>query len=74
MPWTILSHVCPVPSGAKHLAAAAIPWDQIAENEYAILAYTHRGGHLGWFEWGGKRWFVSAVGDLFDLVEKAISS
>jgi predicted alpha/beta-fold hydrolase len=54
------------------LAEVAIPWDEIAANEYAILAYTHRGGHLGWFMWGGRRWFVDAVGDFFDLIEKAL--
>jgi len=50
----------------------AIPWDEIAANEYTILAYTHRGGHLGWFMWGGRRWFVDAVGDFFDMIEKTL--
>jgi predicted alpha/beta-fold hydrolase len=56
------------------IAEVAIPWDAIAANEYTILAYTHRGGHLGWFMWGGKRWFVTAVGDFFELIEKTLAS
>ena len=56
------------------LAEKALPWDEFADNEYTILAYTHRGGHLGWFMWGGKRWFVTAVADFFDLIEKTVTS
>ena len=54
-------------------AEAGLPWDGIAENEYTVMAYTHHGGHLGWFMWGGKRWFVTAVGDYFELVEKTVN-
>ena len=59
---------------AHKSAEVGIPWDGIAANEYTILAYTHRGGHLGWFVWGGTRWFVTAVADFFEMIEKTITS
>jgi predicted alpha/beta-fold hydrolase len=55
------------------LAEVAIPWDEIAANEYTVLAYTQHGGHLGWFVWGGKRWFVTAIADFFQMIEKTVA-
>lgn len=53
-------------------AETIIPWNEIAANEYTIAAYTHRGGHLGWYTWGKDRWFVQAVGDFFELIDKTV--
>ena len=57
-----------------HVAERGIPWDGIAANEYTVFAYTHRGGHLGWFVWGGTRWFVTALAEFFDTMEKTVTS
>ncbi|KAF2280487.1 medium-chain fatty acid ethyl ester synthase/esteras-like protein 1 [Westerdykella ornata] len=39
----------------------AIPYEEFKQNPYAVLVTTNWGGHLSWFQIGGKRWFASAV-------------
>ena len=39
----------------------ALPKTEIQATPYGVLCTTARGGHLGWFELGGGRWFVKAV-------------
>ena len=53
-------------------AESVVPWDEIAANEYTVAAYTRRGGHLGWFRRGQDRWFVQAVGDFFEVIDKKV--
>ncbi|KAF2016751.1 medium-chain fatty acid ethyl ester synthase/esteras-like protein 1 [Aaosphaeria arxii CBS 175.79] len=39
----------------------AIPFEEFKQNPYAVLCTTNWGGHLSWFQVGGKRWFATAV-------------
>jgi uncharacterized protein len=39
----------------------ALPKMEIQATPYGVLCTTSLGGHLGWFELGGGRWFVKAV-------------
>ncbi|KAF2491863.1 AB-hydrolase YheT [Lophium mytilinum] len=39
----------------------AIPYEEFKLNPFAVLCATSMGGHLGWFQIGGKRWFAQAV-------------
>ncbi|KAF2865667.1 medium-chain fatty acid ethyl ester synthase/esteras-like protein 1 [Massariosphaeria phaeospora] len=42
-------------------AVQAIPYEEFKANPYTILCTTNWGGHLGWFQVGGTRWFATAV-------------
>jgi hypothetical protein len=42
-------------------ADEALPYREILQTPYAVLCSTSVGGHLGWFEVGGGRWFVKPV-------------
>lgn len=39
----------------------AIPYNEFAQTPYGVLLTTSWGGHLGWFEIGGSRWFTKPV-------------
>ena len=43
-------------------AKEAIPFGEFKQNPYTVLCTTSMGGHLGWFEIGGGRWFAKPVG------------
>ncbi|KAF2118723.1 medium-chain fatty acid ethyl ester synthase/esteras-like protein 1 [Lophiotrema nucula] len=43
----------------------AIPWEEFKRNPYAVLVTTNWGGHLSWFQPGGKRWFATAIAAFF---------
>ncbi|KAF2746731.1 medium-chain fatty acid ethyl ester synthase/esterase 1 [Sporormia fimetaria CBS 119925] len=45
-------------------AVEAIPYAEFKANPYAVLVTTNWGGHLSWFQLGGKRWFATAVADF----------
>lgn len=52
-----------VPSNVQQIAVKdALPLDEIKHNPYTIICTTTLGGHLGWFESGGGRWFAKPVG------------
>ncbi|KAI9762320.1 MAG: hypothetical protein M4579_000469 [Chaenotheca gracillima] len=36
----------------------ATPVDEFRQNPYTVMCKTATGGHLGWFEFGGSRWFA----------------
>ncbi|KAL1898373.1 hypothetical protein Cpir12675_001918 [Ceratocystis pirilliformis] len=42
-------------------ADEAMPYPEIATNPYTVMLATSLGGHLGWFEVGGGRWFTKPV-------------
>jgi predicted alpha/beta-fold hydrolase len=42
-------------------ADEAIPYEEFRSNPYTVLCTTDWGGHLSWFQLGGKRWFATAV-------------
>lgn len=39
----------------------ALPFEEVQVTPYIVLCVTSLGGHLGWFETGGGRWFVKPV-------------
>jgi hypothetical protein len=39
----------------------AIPYEEFKQNPCTILCCTNWGGHLSWFQFGGRRWFADAV-------------
>jgi uncharacterized protein len=39
----------------------ALPKLEVQATPYGVLCTTDSGGHLGWFELGGGRWFARAV-------------
>lgn len=41
--------------------AAALPFQEMTQTPYGVMMTTSWGGHLGWFELGGGRWFVKPV-------------
>ncbi|KAF2199977.1 medium-chain fatty acid ethyl ester synthase/esteras-like protein 1 [Delitschia confertaspora ATCC 74209] len=43
----------------------AIPYEEFKQNPYTVLCCTNWGGHLSWFQGGGKRWFATAVTKFF---------
>ena len=48
--------------GTRQVASPkAIPYDEFRVNPHTVLCTTSLGGHLGWFESGGGRWFVKPV-------------
>lgn len=46
---------------SKISSVEAIPYDEFKTNPYTVLCTTNWGGHLSWFQLGGKRWFATAV-------------
>ena len=46
------------------VAREALPFTEIERNPYGVMMTTSWGGHLGWFELGGKRWFVEPVSSI----------
>ena len=47
--------------GIKVTASEALPREEVAVTPYGVLCTTATGGHLGWFELGGGRWFAKVV-------------
>ena len=43
------------------VCAEALPYEEVRVTPYVILCTTSLGGHLGWFEIGGGRWFATVV-------------
>lgn len=37
----------------------------MTQTPYGVMMTTSWGGHLGWFELGGDRWFAKPVRDIF---------
>ncbi|PCG98153.1 AB-hydrolase YheT, putative [Penicillium occitanis (nom. inval.)] len=50
----------------------AIPYDEFKQTPYGVLLTTSWGGHLGWFELGGCRWFTKPAANFLDLMAKTI--
>lgn len=48
-------------------AIEAVPLQEFGNNPFAVLCTTSRGGHLGWFENGGGRWFLRPVRAFISL-------
>lgn len=39
----------------------AVPYDNFKLTPYVVLCTTTSGGHIGWFELGGDRWYTKTV-------------
>lgn len=39
----------------------AVPFEEFERNPFVTFCLTRQGGHLGWFEVGGGRWYARAV-------------
>ncbi|BDD61820.1 hypothetical protein MAP00_006844 [Monascus purpureus] len=49
-----------------------LPLQEFKRTPYGVLATTPGGGHLGWFEYGGGRWFVKPVTNFLNAFAKEI--
>lgn len=60
-------HAIRVPLLALHaqddpiIGIEAVPFEEVRLNPFATLCLTSQGGHLGWFQTGGERWYARAV-------------
>ncbi|KAL4988998.1 Alpha/Beta hydrolase protein [Aspergillus falconensis] len=50
----------------------AVPFQEIAQTPYGVMMTTSWGGHLGWFEFGGGRWFVKPVTNFLNMMAHEI--
>ncbi|PLB49477.1 AB-hydrolase YheT [Aspergillus steynii IBT 23096] len=50
----------------------ALPFQEIQQTPYGVMMTTSWGGHLGWFELGGDRWFVKPVTNFLNLMAKEV--
>ncbi|RMD43494.1 hypothetical protein DV735_g1617, partial [Chaetothyriales sp. CBS 134920] len=50
----------------------ALPYEEAKVTPYVVLCTTNLGGHLGWFEVGGGRWFARAVTNFFQKLAKDV--
>ncbi|KAF9884339.1 hypothetical protein FE257_001852 [Aspergillus nanangensis] len=50
----------------------ALPFQEIQQTPYGVMMTTSWGGHLGWFELGGDRWFAQPVNNFLNLMAKEI--
>lgn len=46
-----------------------IPYIESKKNPYTVLATTSLGGHLGWFQPGGKLWYPSVISNFFKTLD-----
>ena len=56
------------------IADIAVPYEAFKKSPYVIMCATDSGGHLGWFETGGGRWFTTAVSLLITLMFAAVAN
>ncbi|OOF91125.1 hypothetical protein ASPCADRAFT_211407 [Aspergillus carbonarius ITEM 5010] len=52
--------------------AKALPFQEMTKTPYGVMMTTSWGGHLGWFELGGGRWFVKPVLNFLNLMAKEV--
>ncbi|CAG7929512.1 unnamed protein product [Penicillium olsonii] len=52
----------------------ALPYHEMAQTPYGVMLTTSWGGHLGWFELGGSRWFVKPVINYLNKMAKEIDT
>ncbi|KAJ5752274.1 hypothetical protein N7520_009191 [Penicillium odoratum] len=50
----------------------ALPFQEMTQTPYGVMVTTSWGGHLGWFELGGDRWFVKPVNNFLNKMAKEI--
>ncbi|KAF7718680.1 Alpha/beta hydrolase fold-1 domain-containing protein [Penicillium ucsense] len=52
----------------------ALPFQEMTQTPYGVMMTTSWGGHLGWFELGGERWFVKPVTNFLNKMAKEIDT
>lgn len=52
----------------------ALPFQEMAQTPYGVMVTTSWGGHLGWFEFGGARWFVKPVNNFLNKMAREIDT
>ncbi|KAJ6024574.1 hypothetical protein N7540_005371 [Penicillium herquei] len=50
----------------------ALPFQEMTQTPYGVMVTTSWGGHLGWYELGGSRWFVKPVTNWLNTMAKDI--
>ncbi|PWY83007.1 AB-hydrolase YheT [Aspergillus heteromorphus CBS 117.55] len=50
----------------------ALPFQEMGQTPYGIMMTTSWGGHLGWFELGGERWFAKPVTNFLNIMAKEV--
>ncbi len=45
----------------------SIPHEEVRQNGHTLMFVTSRGGHIGWYEQSGARWFVRVIGEWVAL-------
>ncbi|KAL4872021.1 hypothetical protein BDV12DRAFT_162880 [Aspergillus spectabilis] len=53
-------------------SVTSLPFQEISQTPYAVMMTTSWGGHLGWFELGGDRWFAKPVTNFLNLMANEI--
>ncbi|KAJ9612527.1 hypothetical protein H2200_004124 [Cladophialophora chaetospira] len=53
-------------------ASEALPREEVRQTPYGVLCTTPGGGHLSWFELGGRRWFERATTAFFQTMARDI--
>jgi hypothetical protein len=46
----------------------------MTQTPYGVMLTTSWGGHLGWFEFGGDRWFVKPVSNFLNKMAREIDT
>lgn len=49
-----------------------IPYAEAQKNPYVVLATTSLGGHIGWFQSGGKRWYPKTISNVFKVFDDLV--
>ncbi|OQE43630.1 hypothetical protein PENCOP_c003G00288 [Penicillium coprophilum] len=52
----------------------ALPYQEMTQTPYGVMLTTSWGGHLGWFELGGSRWFVKPVTAFLNKMAREIDT
>ncbi|KAJ5570273.1 uncharacterized protein N7459_009703 [Penicillium hispanicum] len=52
----------------------ALPFQEMTRTPYGVMVTTSWGGHLGWFEFGGARWFVKPVTKFLNKMAEEIDT
>ncbi|KKK21736.1 hypothetical protein ARAM_005692 [Aspergillus rambellii] len=50
----------------------ALPFQEMGQTPYGVMMTTSWGGHLGWFEFGGDRWFAKPVNNFLNMMAKEV--
>lgn len=51
-----------------------IPYIESAKNPYIVLSTTSLGGHIGWFQPGGKRWYPGVISKFFKAFDDNVKA